>query len=156
MINTKETQESKLVIRGFFGRNAWLGNSYPVKFRLHGMFWKSVDHYIFACRAIKESDRDAVRNAKTPIEARVISKEIKWRPDWKEADAKNVNEAVEAKFTQNAELGRKLIYTRDIELVHENRWNDKLWGVCDDEGENLLGKLLMEVRDRIEKLEIHQ
>jgi predicted NAD-dependent protein-ADP-ribosyltransferase YbiA (DUF1768 family) len=115
-----------------------------------------VDHYVFACRAINESDRDAVRKAESAVEARNVSKQIKWRPDWKEADAKNIGAAVEAKFTQNSELGRRLLYTRDIELIHENMWGDKLWGVCEGEGENLLGKLLMEIRDNLDKLEIHQ
>lgn len=156
MSTNKSTEGLRsVVLRGFFGRNAWLGNSYPAAFRIDGLTWKSVDHYVFAKRAIKESDRDAVREAETPIKARTVSKTMRWRPDWKEADVENVKAAVEAKFFQNVELGRKLIYTRDIELVHENRWGDKLWGVCEGEGENLLGKLLMEIREKLMESEVH-
>lgn len=32
-----------------------------------------------------------------------------------------------------------------------NTWGDKFWGVCDGEGENHLGKLLMEVRAELTK-----
>ena len=156
MKKNDETVEDRPILRGFFGRSAWLGNSYPVGFRIGGMTWKSVDHFVFANRAIKEGDREAVRLAETPVGARNVSKEIRWRPDWKEADAENMEAAVEAKFMQNVDLGRRLLCTRDTELIHENRWGDKLWGICNGEGENLLGKLLMEIREKLEKSEVHQ
>lgn len=45
----------------------------------------------------------------------------------------------------------QLIATGEEELVEGNRWNDKFWGVClmTGQGENWLGRLLMQVRDEI-------
>ena len=54
-----------------------------------------------------------------------------------------------AKFTQNPDLLKKLLDTGDAELVEGNTWGDKVWGVCNDEGENRLGKILMRIRSEI-------
>lgn len=37
--------------------------------------------------------------------------------------------------------------TGDAELIEGNNWGDTFWGVCNGRGENMLGKLLMEIRD---------
>jgi ribA/ribD-fused uncharacterized protein len=54
-----------------------------------------------------------------------------------------------AKFTQNPELLDKLVATGDTELIEFNSWNDTKWGVNETtrEGENMLGRLLMELRE---------
>jgi predicted NAD-dependent protein-ADP-ribosyltransferase YbiA (DUF1768 family) len=44
-----------------------------------------------------------------------------------------------------------LLLTGDCELVEGNTWGDKFWGVCDGEGENHLGKLLMKIRAELAK-----
>lgn len=42
-----------------------------------------------------------------------------------------------AKFTQNPDLFKKLLDTSDAELVEGNTWEDKVWGVCNGEGEKI-------------------
>ena len=59
--------------------------------------------------------------------------------------------ALRCKF-QVPELREKLLATGDEELIEGNWWNDKFWGVCKGEGCNMLGLILMEVRDYISKL----
>jgi predicted NAD-dependent protein-ADP-ribosyltransferase YbiA (DUF1768 family) len=51
------------------------------------------------------------------------------------------------KFAQNPELYNQLKDTGTEEIVEGNWWYDKYWGVCNGEGENHLGKLLMWIRD---------
>lgn len=68
---------------------------------------------------------------------------------------------VQAKFDQNPELMQKLLTVKG-EIIEENRWGDKYWGMCQKldhveeqsrrpvyvlEGENKLGKILMKIRD---------
>ena len=48
----------------------------------------------------------------------------------------------------------KLLATGDQHIAESNDWGDKFWGVClnDDgvyKGENLLGILLMQIRDEL-------
>ena len=56
------------------------------------------------------------------------------------------------KFLQNYRLERRLLDTGDAILIEGNWWNDKFWGVCKGEGCNMLGQILMEVRDYINNL----
>ena len=51
----------------------------------------------------------------------------------------------------DAELGKKLLDTGDAYIEETNTWGDKYWGVCNGEGDNNLGKLLMEIRDNLRK-----
>ena len=50
---------------------------------------------------------------------------------------------VTEKFKQNPELKQKLLETGNQELIEGNTWNDTFWGVCNGQGQNWLGKILM-------------
>lgn len=58
-----------------------------------------------------------------------------------------MRQLVTDKFTRSNELRRRLLATEDAELVEGNAWNDTFWGVCRGNGQNHLGRILMEVRD---------
>lgn len=45
----------------------------------------------------------------------------------------------------------KLMATRDRQLSEVNTWGDKLFGVCDGEGEDQLGNILMSIRSSHQK-----
>jgi len=62
-----------------------------------------------------------------------------------------MHEIVWAKFSQNPELGKKLLATGDRHLEETNWWGDRVWGVYRGEGENLTGKALMDIRARLAK-----
>ena len=52
-----------------------------------------------------------------------------------------------SKFDQNPELKAELIKTNGLHLEEANTWGDRYWGTVNGEGKNMLGKLLMELRD---------
>lgn len=54
-----------------------------------------------------------------------------------------------AKFTQNSELGQKLIDTGNATLIEGNDWGDKTWGMVNGAGQNKLGKILMKIREKL-------
>ena len=62
-----------------------------------------------------------------------------------------------AKFSQNKDLQKKLLDTKDMELEETNWWHDNCWGNCvcdkckDIIGENKLGKILMRIREELRK-----
>ena len=71
-----------------------------------------------------------------------------------------VKTAIKTKFEQNLDMKKKLLATDNAFLAEANP-NDKIWGIGLDEatarqtfsgewpGENLLGWILMEVRDEL-------
>ena len=48
-------------------------------------------------------------------------------------------------------LALRLVETGTEELVEGNDWGDTYWGVCKGTGKNMLGKILMEVREELKK-----
>jgi predicted NAD-dependent protein-ADP-ribosyltransferase YbiA (DUF1768 family) len=57
-------------------------------------------------------------------------------------------DALRDKFS-DPELRAKLLATGDEFLVEGNHWGDTYWGVCNGKGRNMLGSLLMKVREEI-------
>lgn len=47
------------------------------------------------------------------------------------------------------ELRDKLKDTKDLYLMEGNDWEDTLWGVCDGKGKNMLGRTIMNIREKI-------
>lgn len=72
------------------------------------------------------------------------------REDWDEVKIAVMREVLLAKFTQNPMLAEYLLETGDKPLMEGNRHKDFFWGIDykTREGENHLGRLLMELRTR--------
>jgi ribA/ribD-fused uncharacterized protein len=68
------------------------------------------------------------------------------RADWEEVKESIMLDLLRQKFRTHRYSHDVLLGTRDAELIETNTWNDKEWGVCNGEGKNKLGKLLMRVR----------
>ena len=75
------------------------------------------------------------------------------REDWKEVRIPVMRAVVRAKFDQNPVLARRLLETGEKPLKEGNYWGDLFWGINlhTGEGENHLGKILMELRDTYKK-----
>ena len=59
------------------------------------------------------------------------------------------NKANQSKFRGDIDLRSLLVATGDRELIEGNTWGDTFWGVDKNtgQGENHLGRILMELRD---------
>jgi predicted NAD-dependent protein-ADP-ribosyltransferase YbiA (DUF1768 family) len=68
------------------------------------------------------------------------------RPDWDDTKINTMLTLLRQKFALGSELAKKLLDTGNRDLVEGNTWGDTFWGVCKGQGENMLGKLLMQVR----------
>jgi len=76
------------------------------------------------------------------------------RPDWEEAKDGIMYLALLAKFTQYRILREILLNTGDAILV-EHTSNDRYWGDGGDgSGKNMLGKLLMKVREVLSEVRV--
>jgi ribA/ribD-fused uncharacterized protein len=80
-------------------------------------------------------------------EAMVIGRTIKLRPNWNKIRVEVMYAVVFDKYYRNKGLRKWLLATGDKLLVDGNDRNDKFWGVCEGEGENMLGKILMQIRE---------
>lgn len=89
-----------------------------------------------------------VRRAKSPMIAARLrrSRKKKLRRDWNSSRVEVMRRALRAKFDQHDDLRTLLLSTGEAKLV-EHTENDAFWGDGGDgSGQNMLGRLLMEVR----------
>lgn len=96
----------------------------------------------------------ALSNNQDPLYSKKMGRTIK--TDVKKWDAYStmmMKRTQELKYQQNSALKDKLVGTGDLILVEYNTWGDKLWGVDsrDGEGDNKLGKILMELRTQFQQ-----
>ena len=97
-----------------------------------------------------------------PDEAKHVSRELKRfiREDWENVKYDMMKKVVTEKFKQNPDCLKELLNTRPLELIEDTTgWHDNIWGecTCDDckniEHQNLLGKILMEIREEYEVID---
>jgi N-glycosidase YbiA len=113
--------------------------------------WKTSEHYFQAQKFAGTEYEEKVRLAHSPKEAAELGRNRKFplRKDWEAVKDDIMREALRAKFTQNKELKEILLKTGDIHLV-EHTHNDFYWADGGDgSGKNMLGKLLMELREEL-------
>ena len=117
----------------------WNGHTYPTsehayqaaKFALH-----RTD--IAACIFLAPSAHEAFKIAERYKAER--------HPSWDERKVRTMRAILLAKAEQHEYVRRKLLETGDRELI-ENSWRDDYWGWGPSrDGQNMLGKLWMEVR----------
>lgn len=131
---------------GGFMSNFFVGT--PIVF--NGHVFRTSEH-LYQALKVGPTDPEAfnkIRDAKTAKEAAAFGRDpsIKLRPDWEEAKIWAMRMALLLKF-EEAELRVQLLDTGDAELVEDTSSSgDKVWGQVNGEGQNLLGKLLMEIR----------
>lgn len=92
-----------------------------------------------------------VATAPTPAKSKYLGRSISIDvKKWDEISFSCMRRVQDLKYTQNPELAQKLLATGTRELIEGTEWGDKLWGVDEQgEGKNLLGKILMELRNNL-------
>jgi ribA/ribD-fused uncharacterized protein len=135
------------MINRFVGRYKFLSNFYVHPVYFDGELYASSEHAYQAQKVIGPLHKLEVRTAITPAEAKRISNKVPRRENWDEIKLFIMFKVLQAKFAHPA-LRTLLLATRGHELVEGNRWGDTYWGVnlVTGNGENHLGKLLMQVR----------
>lgn len=151
-------------IISFTGEYDWLSNDYPCPIVIEdGVIYNSVQHAYQAHRILLEmvepsfdglSIRLELAKIKDPQVLRSKARAFTTRPDWDKVKNDVMNAALEAKFIHNPEMTEKLLATRDRDLIEGNTWHDNYWGdcccgKCVGQGKNLLGKLIMSIREEL-------
>ncbi len=126
-------------------------NFSPHPVRLDGKLWPTSEHYFQAQKFADFRHQESIRRTRSPMIAARMGRDRKkpLRPDWEAVKLNIMRHAVRAKFTQHEDLRAILLGTEEATLV-EHTENDGVWGDGGDgSGENLLGKILMEVRSEL-------
>lgn len=146
----------------FSGNNSPLSNWYPAKFIVDNETFSCSEQYMMWAKANLFGDTEMAQKilkSTSPKEHKAFGRKVKnFDPKiWDQNKEKIVLKALQAKFGQNPHLMNILQKTRPTLLVEASPW-DKIWGIGYDEtkaqqvdpskwGQNLLGKLLTQVRD---------
>ncbi|OZG74065.1 swarming motility protein YbiA [Hahella sp. CCB-MM4] len=123
-------------------------SAYPIK--LKGKVWPTSEHYFQAMKFLSAEDQEQIRKAKSPMLAARMGRDRKKkiRKNWDSVKNSVMKEALLAKFSQHDDLKNLLISTRPAKLV-EHTSNDSYWGDGGGRGKNMLGQILMEVRETL-------
>lgn len=85
----------------------------------------------------------------TAREAKKLGVEINLREDWEEVKYGIMYDVCLAFFEQHKEDKQRLLNTGFTYLEEGNTWNDTYWGICNEIGENNLGRILMQIRENL-------
>jgi len=126
----------------------FLSNFYGSTVAYEGVLYPTVEHAYQASKSTNKQTRDLIKRAETPYVAKRLGKSIELRSGWADIRIDIMRLLIREKF-ENPFIRWQLKDTSPKILINENRWNDKFWGICNNMGENNLGKILMEVREEI-------
>ena len=144
-------------ITSFNGPNRFLSNFYQsvIIVKQNTIFiehryisFATVEHAYQAAKTDNLLEKFKISQCSTPGEAKRLGQKLELIDNWDNLKVDIMHDLLRAKFTI-PELRQKLLDTGNRVLIEGNNWGDKFWGVCEGEGENMLGELLMQVRNEI-------
>lgn len=135
-----------------------LSNFSSFTVRYHGALFPTAEHLYHWLKYVGETTSHVEARIKTLCahsahEAFRLSQDYVHlrRPDWDAVKVDLMRTILFLKVEQHEYVRRKLLATGDRELV-ENSWRDDFWGWgAEETGQNILGKLWMEVRSELRK-----
>lgn len=128
----------------------FLSNFYEAPITFEGLTYTNNEAAFQAQKCINPKDR--VRfTAMGPSEAKKEGRKVPLRKDWENIKVSVMSALLKAKFDQNPNLKEKLLNTGDEYLVEGNTWGDRIWGQVNGQGQNILGNLLMDLRESYQK-----
>jgi ribA/ribD-fused uncharacterized protein len=142
------------MIDSFTGANSFLSNFHRSEIVWEGgLSYPTVEHAFQATKTLNLVEREQIRLAKMPGDAKRMGRTVVLREGWSELRLVVMEELLRLKFSDPA-LGHRLLATGKHKLVEGNSWGDQFWGVCRGKGQNHLGLLLMKIRAELASLDL--
>ncbi|WP_313233436.1 NADAR family protein [Tissierella praeacuta] len=141
----------------FRGEYRFLSNFYQCPFSYRGLVYPNAESAFQAQKCSTEEGKIKYTLQKNPVRAKQMGKKEPDLPvNWDEISLDIMREILIAKFSV-PDLAEMLKATGDAYIEESNHWHDNRWGncICEkcelEEGQNLLGKLLMDIRTDLYK-----
>ena len=136
------------MINKFDGEHSFLSNFYPTRICVTGIVYSNSESAYQAGKTLNLSTRREFKDL-TGGQAKRLGSKIELRQDWSKVVKLEVMELVLRSKFMNKDMANLLLATGERKLIEGNVWNDTFWGVCNDEGSNYLGRMLMMIRNDI-------
>lgn len=150
---TSEQQRKRILFYLRKEEYGWLSNFERSPQRVDGVKYPTNEHYYQCMKTNSSLIRDFIRFAPNPHCAMISGRGLREHEivkNWQVNKVQVMFWGLLAKFSQNSALREKLIATGNATL-HEDSPTDMFWGI---KGKDMLGKLLMEVREKIKTYEM--
>lgn len=134
------------MINYFKGEYEFLSNAYSMPVLYNGVWYANAEAAFQAQKCASAELRHLFADLDA-VTAKKLGREMKLRDDWDDVKDGIMKEIIKSKF-EDEDLRDKLLDTGDDEIVMYTK-KDVYWGVVDGEGENRLGKILMDVRSEL-------
>lgn len=139
--------EDGSTINGFCGRNSFLSNFYESPLTRNGLTFNNLES---AYQAAKYDDQPNIARYFSGVSADYAKKLSKSLPydyiTFERRKKRVMKELLYLKFL-NPILRQRLRMTTPKNLIEYNWWNDAYWGTTVSGGRNVLGIMLMELRN---------
>lgn len=124
----------------------FLSNMFPVEIKIGEYTFSCAESAFQASKCLLPEDKKRFESL-NGFEAKKLGRKVKLRPDWNEVRIPLMRRILKIKFS-HPDLAEKLMKVEGV-IVEDNTWNDTFWGKCRGVGENHLGLILMELRERL-------
>ena len=126
----------------------FLSNMYPCKIKLTRK--KDNKEFVFgsvecAFQACKEPSKMELFVGLNGYDAKKLGRKVNLPNNWNKVKVDIMEMLLRKKFEDESLM--KLLLNVRGEIVEDNTWNDYYWGKCNGKGSNVLGNLLMKIRD---------
>lgn len=137
-------------ITNFRGKYSFLSNFFYSPMEFEGLLFPTAEHAYQAQKARDPAMRKQFADATMkPGVAKRLGRMVKMRDEWDHVKVGVMREIIRAKFSNKLHLRAALMDTHPAVLIEENSWGDTFWGEYKGKGANMLGRILMEVRNEI-------
>ena len=132
-----------------------MSNFEPCEVTFEGVTYPSTEHAYQAAKTLNPKIRALfLLPSVTAGKAKRMAKTMKVREDWNDVRVGVMEGLLRQKFAPGTSLALELAVLKDYDICEGNYWHDNFWGSCTcakcaDKGENVLGKLLMKLRDEL-------
>lgn len=130
-------------------------NFAPIPVKFEGVVYLTSEHAFQAAKTWDLGQREWIRKQPSPGDAKHAGRSVELRPDWDVMSPGVVESLVRYKFRTDRRFCEDLLETEGCWIIEMNSWHDEIWGctfhpgwVPPFRGRNLLGRCLMNVRDR--------